>query len=73
MAGAEFIRDNKDEEEMEIESTDNERTGDYDHQQNCQEVLNEDDLEEAEALSTPGVKATSYGRYPTGTWYSWFP
>ena len=59
VAGAEFIRDNKDEEEKEIESTDDKKTGDYEQQQNYQEVIDEEDLEEAKALSISGIKATS--------------
>ena len=59
MAGAEFIRDNKNEEEKEIESTDDEKTGDYEQQQNYQEVIDEEDLEEAKALSISDIKATS--------------
>ena len=60
MAGAEFIGDNKGKEEMEIKSTNDEKTGDYEQQQNCQEDLDEEDEEEAEALSTSGKKASTY-------------
>ena len=63
MAGAEFIGGNKGKKEMEIESTDDEKSGDYEQQQNCQEVIDEEDKEEAEALSTSGIKAISYCTY----------
>ena len=39
------------------------KTGDYEQQQNCQEVIDEENKEEAEALSTSGIKATSYCTY----------
>ena len=70
MAGAEFIGDNKGKEEMEIEITDDGKTGDYEQQQNCQEALDEEDEEEAEELSTSGIKATSYQIYTFSTWFS---
>ena len=35
------------------------KTGDYEQKQNKQEVIDEEDLEEAQALSISGIKATS--------------
>ena len=65
MAGTKFIRDNKGKKEMEIESTDDEKTGDYEQQQNYQEDLDEEDEKEAEELSTSDIKATSYQSIPS--------
>ena len=61
MAGAE--------EEKVIQNTDDEKTGDYEQQQNYQEIIDEEDLEATKGLSISGIKATSYRRYPaTSIW-----
>ena len=47
------------------------KTGDDEQQKNCQEDLDEEDEEEAEALSTSGKKASTYQIYTCfSTWSS---